>query len=835
VGLAPPPGGPGGPDGLGGVGAAEAAEDVQAAARRRISRRRLLQAGAIGGAGVAALPLLALVGGITRTDQQPTDLTFSMNTNWLFGGQYVAGSESRFYDDSHFAPVTVPHTVTQLSWQNWDYLAWQQVWVYRRHFAGDQLLDPHRPGNRIIVDFDGVMVNASVAINDHVVSTHQGGYLPFSAELTGKVTAGDNLLAVVVDARCLPVPPVGVGRGPASVDFFQPGGIYRDVQLRVLPQVFLSDLFARPADVLTGQPRVDVEYTMDSAVTTRTAGTLQVQLFDGSAQIAAQVVDVAVGSPGTSTAKLSLAGFGPVTLWSPDNPKLYTVRATLNFPGLGNHALSRRIGFREASFRPEGFFLNGERLPLFGLNRHQLYPYGGMAMPARVQRKDVEILKNELNCNFVRCSHYPQSPDFLDACDELGLLVWEEAPGWHNVSTTPAWQDLVVQNVRDMVIRDRSRPSVVIWGTRLNETRDYARLWAATRHAARELDGSRPSSGAMAFHEDAGWNEDVFAYNDYGIDPKTGNVALRPPFAGLPYLVTEAVGVEEAKPQHFAWTDPPALLARQAALHGQAQSQARSNAGYAGLVAWAGFDYASMLGRGAGDIKWAGVADGFRVPKPGAAIYQTQGDPSVRPVIVPVFFWEAGGPVPAASPTVMIASNCERLEVFIGSTHVASARPAFGSPLYRGLIHPPFLVRLPRRIPHPAPDLLVQGFLNGHQVAHLQMSADPAGDALVMAADDATIVADGSDATRAVFRAGDAYGNQLRYGSGVVALTLSGPATLVGDNPFAFGEYGGLGAVWIRSQASQSGAITLTASHPLLGQAEVQVRSEPANQLNELA
>jgi len=816
------------------VRADEEPGEQEAAAKWRISRRAVLQASLIGGAGVAALPLIALVGGITRTSEQPTNLAFSMNTNWLFGGQYTSGSENSFFNDSNFTPVTLPHTVTSLSWQNWDYLAWQQVWIYRRHFDGTHLLDPHNPGNRILVDFDGVMVNASVAINDQVVSTHQGGYLPFSAELTGKVTSGDNLLAVIVDSRCLPVPPVGVGRGPASIDFFQPGGIYRDVRLRVLPKVFLSDLSAQPADVLSSQPRVDVECTIDSAATTHATGTLLVELLDGPTQIAAQTTAVKVTSPGTSTAQLSLTGLGQVSLWSPDSPKLYTVQATVNFPGLGSHVLTRRIGFREASFRPEGFFLNGKRLPLFGLNRHQLYPYAGMAMPARVQRKDAEILKNEFNCNVVRCSHYPQSPDFLDACDELGLLVWEEAPGWHNVSTTPAWQDLVVQDVRDMVTRDRSRPSVVIWGTRLNETPNFPGLWAVTRQAARELDSSRPSSGAMAFHDDVHWSEDVFAYNDYGTDPKTGNIALKPPFAGLPYLVTEAVGVEAVRPQHFAWTDPPAWLARQAALHGQAQSQARSSPGYAGLLAWAGFDYASLLGQGPANIKWAGVADGFRVPKPGAAIYQTQGDPAVRPLIIPVFFWEVGGAVPAASPTAMIASNCERLEVFVDGTHVASALPAFGSPLYSGLVHPPFLVHLPKHIPDATPELVVQGFVGGRQVAQLRMSANPAGDALGMAVDDATITADGSDATRAVFRAIDAYGNQRRYGSGDVTLTLSGPATLVGDNPFAFGQYGGLGAVWIRSLAGQPGAITLTASHPLLGQAEVQVRSEQANQANEL-
>jgi len=444
-------------------------------------------------------------------------------------------------------------------------------------------------------------------------------------------------------------------------------------------------------------------------------------------------------------------------------------------------------------------------------------------MPARVQRKDAEILKNEFNCNMVRCSHYPQSPDFLDACDELGLLVWDEAPGWHDVSNSVAWQDLVVQNVRGMVIRDRSRPSVVIWGTRLNETPDLPGLWAATRQAAIELDGSRPSSGAMITHADTEWNEDVFAFNDYGLN-RTGVPALQPPFPGLPYMITEAVGVVEAKPEHFTWTDPPALLARQASLHAQAQSLARSDRAYSGMLAWAGFDYGSPLGLGPAGVKWAGVADGFRIPKPGAAIYQSQLDPSVRPVIVPAFFWELGG-----TPTglAMIASNCEQLEIFIGGVHLASAQPALGSPLFGGLDHPPFIVSLPVRPRAVPPELLIVGYVAGQQVAEVRMSADPARDTLAMAADDATISADGSDATRVVFRAVDAYGNQRRYPVGVVAFTLSGPAMLIGDNPFAFGDYGGLGAVWIRSLASRPGIITLGASHPDFDPVQIQVRSLP--------
>jgi beta-galactosidase len=794
--------------------------------KRRISRRALIQAGLIGGAGVAALPLLSLVGRESpESEPQPTNLSFSLNSNWLFGGQYQAGSESLYYDDSGFAQVTLPHTVSTLSWRNWNSGDWEQIWIYRRHFNGGPLVSSRRPGNRIMVEFDGVMVNATVVINDRTVSTHQGGYLPFSAELTGHVTPGDNLLAVLADGNCLPVPPMSLGKGPITVDFFQPGGIYRDVRLRVLPQAFLSDLFALPADVLTAQRRVDVECTIDSALLEHAEGTLLVELFDGPQLIADAATPIGLAGPGISTVGLSLTGLGQITLWSPDNPKLYTVEATLAFPGVGSHVLSRRIGFREASFQDDGFYLNGERLQLFGLNRHQLYPYAGMAMPARVQRADAEILKNELNCNMVRCSHYPQSPHFLDACDELGLLVWEEAPGWHNVNASLGWQDLVVQNVRDMVTRDRSRPSVVIWGTRLNETPDLPGLWAATKQAAAQLDSSRPSSGAMYYHSVLGWSEDVFAYNDYHHDHDHVEALLRPPLPDLPYLITEAVGVDEAKLHRFSWVDPPTALANQAILHGEAQSLAHSNPGYSGMLAWAAFDYASPEGLDPELVKWAGVADLFRIPKLGAAIYQSQVDPGVRPVIAPVFFWDPTGIFPIPAPTAMIASNCERLEIFLNTKHITTGLPGNGTSPYADLPYPPFLVTLPPRMPAGRPELVIQGYVGSQQVAELRMAADPSGDTLAMTVDDEIIVADGSDATRAVFRSIDQYGNLRRTRAGVVTLTMTGPGTLLGDNPFAFGDYGGLGAVWIRSLPGQTGTIVLAASLPELGQAQVQVRS----------
>ena len=807
--------------------------------RRWPSRRALLLGGLAGAAAGAVAVPLALKRDEPRGDEDSgrrhslrnypaAGREFPLNAGWVFG-EYTAGSDQPGYDETHLTGVTLPHCVTRLSWQKWRPSAWQRVWIYRRTFDGTGLLN-----GRVLADFDGVMVNATVLINGETVTTHMGGYLPFSAELTGYLQPGDNVLAVIVDGRCGPVPPEDARDDPASIDFLQPAGIYRDVRLRVVPGTYLADVFARPVNVLTAQRSVDIRCTIDAARAPNAPVRITAELSGparkgkgGIRTIATTACTLEQVRAGQTAAALALTGLGGISLWSPAGPVLYTLTTTVSVPGAGTHSVQQRIGFREASFRTDGFFLNGERLKIFGLNRHQLFPYAGMAMPARVQRRDAEIIKNDFNCNMVRCSHYPQSPHFLDVCDELGIMVWEEAPGWHHVGDAP-WQDIVLANVRDMVIRDRSRPSVIMWGTRLNETRDYPGLYHRTRRIARDLDGSRPSTGAMDRYGTQFWDEDVFGYNDYHLTA-LGRCRLRPPLPDVPYLVSESVGVELPRPRHYRWTDPPALLARQAVLHAQAHDIAQADPRYAGLIAWAAFDYASLLGPGGQGVKWAGVADGFRVAKPGAAIYLSQVDPKVRPVVVPVFFWDPAGESgpPGPGPDAMLASNCEQVEVFVGGEHAGTGRPVLDAEMYGHLAYPPTLVDLTVSRTG-RPELRIEGYLGGRQVAVVRMSSDPAGDRLVMTADDTQIIGDGSDATRVVFRAADAYGNQRRYASGEVSLHVTGPAELIGDNPFAFGEYGGLGAVWLRSLPGRSGPVTVIAGHPELGRARVVISAVPA-------
>jgi beta-galactosidase len=539
---------------------------------------------------------------------------------------------------------------------------------------------------------------------------------------------------------------------------------------------------------------------------------------------------VSITAAGITTAAVTLAGLPDITLWDTGNPKLYTVIATLKTDGRPLHDTRVRIGFREAVFRLDGFYLNGVRTKLFGLNRHQLYPFAGMALPDRVQAKDAEILRNELNCNIVRCSHYPQSEAFYDAADELGLLVWEEIPGWGYFGDA-AWQQAAQGDVRDMIIRDRNHPSVIVWGVMPNEAGSHPEQYALCNDLAHFLDPSRPTGGDGQ-RSDAGYVFDVFSEHDYhGVRDAAGIrwPELLPPddAAGKPYLVGEAVGTFSGPGAYYRRTDPQFIQQGEAIAHARVHDTAHGDDRYSGVIAWAAFDYPSGNGNHYQGIKYVGVADLFRILKPGAAIYQAQADPARRPVIAPAFYWDFGAasPVTALSP-VMIASNLDSLDVYVGDTLLASVTPDTKD--YPNLPYPPSFVDFSKVDGRGAPELRIDGYRGGVLAATRRFSADPSLDRLSVEADDTEIDADGIDATRVAFRAVDRYGNARPYAGGQVTLELSGPGALVGESPFDLGPSGGVGAVWIRSLPGSPGEITVRASHPGLGTARVTIKTQHA-------
>ncbi|MFU8854976.1 glycoside hydrolase family 2 TIM barrel-domain containing protein [Micromonospora sp. SL1-18] len=789
-------------------------------------------------------------------------MVLSLNADWLFGGPWVPGSSQPGFDDSGFNRVGIPHCVTPLSWREWDPASWAKVWIYRRHFH----LPPQAQKMRAFVDFAGALTSITPTINGHTLAKHQGGYLPSSYELTDYLVAEDNVLAVNLDSTWQSVPPEGSPKGPESLDLFGPGGLYRDVSLRFVPQVFVSDVFAKPVDVLTSSPHVDVQCTIDSAVTPSSPLKVVVELLDRGRPLARTSTPVSLSRPGQATVSVTLDGFGSVRLWDPENPNLYQVVATVYMGSQPLHDFSRRIGFRKAEFTPDGFFLNGKRFKLFGLNRHQIYPYTGMAMPARVQRHDAELLK-KLNCNMVRMSHYPQDPAFLDACDELGIMLWEETPGWQYVGDS-AWQDLMLQDVHAMVVRDRSRPSVIIWGVKPNEaSHQYVSLYTQAKDLANSLDGSRPTSGT-SYKTTEDFVFDVMARDAYNgrqgnayLDPANGQPGVNvPPYPGVPYLVTESVGALSGAP-YYRWIDNQATLAMQARMHAQVHNIAASRDAICGVLAWCFADYDSPRGNIYQKIKWPGVVDTFRVPKPGAAPYLAQVDPSVRTVIEPAFFWDFGptSPVTTLGANAMIWSNCDRLEAYLDGAHYttltpnAASTPAGADQGYPHLAHAPFYLSTTGFDAAALPELRLDGYVGSRRVLSRSFSADHSGDRLALYVDDTSLVADGCDATRVAFRSVDRYGNPRPYPTGDVTVSVTGPAVWLGqvltfqpsadsdvvplggqieviatlaNGRFPFEANGGVGGIWVRSLLDQPGSITVTVTHPTLGTATARIRSD---------
>jgi beta-galactosidase len=745
-----------------------------------------------------------------------------LNDGWLFGPATDSSSLEPDFDDKGFSKVTLPHSVTKLSWQNWDPAAWERVWTYRRRFR----IPPGFSDKRVFLHFEHVMAAATPVVNGQRLPQHIGGFLPFQYEITKLLRGGENMLAVAVDSRWLNVPPSGSPKGPPSIDYMLPGGITGSVYLRAVPQVFIADVFAKPADILTSRRRVEVICSLDAAAASGSMR-LEATLLDGARAIASSAADVAIGHSGKFQKSLTLTGLENVALWEVALPKLYDVVVTLFANGRkAVHQHRTRIGFREARFELDGFFLNGRRLQLFGLNRHELYPYFGRAIPRRMLRKDADILRHELNCNAVRCSHYPQSEAFLDRCDELGLLVWEEIPGWQYIGDE-SWQDSAVRDVKNMVRRDRNHASIVIWGVRINESRNDPALYRRTKEAAKLLDDSRPTSGSMVTRSTADWLQDVFAFDDYHSAPD-GSVGLVPPVPGVPFFFSEAVGQFSYGSRGFnnkyRRAGDAALQQKQALYHAQVHDRGLRDPHYAGVIAWCAFEYGSLLGAYAG-VKYPGVADVFRIPKLGASFYKTQIDWKNRPLIEPNFYWDFGPSTPSGpGKQAAIFSNLERLELFIdGKPHSTLHPDRAGFP---NLKYPPFFADLLIEGAR-TPELHIDGYVGAKKILSRSFSANPASDQLFFHADDPEIIGDGADATRLVVRVVDKYGAPRLFGGGQVAFAVEGPGVLIGDNPFDLAQSGGAGAVWIQARPGTAGRIRVHARHSKLGQKneEVNVRT----------
>lgn len=726
-----------------------------------------------------------------------------INRGWRWSSTVPPGATAPDYDDSSFEQITIPHTNRMLPWHSFDDRDYQFVSLYRRRFT----LPAGLERGRIFVDFGGVMTAATVTINGTQLGEYRGGYTPFSFDITPHITwEGENVLAVEVDSReRADIPPFG-----GQIDYLTFGGIYREVGLRLVPETFIANVFAKPIDVLSEQRRVDVQVLLDMGTTPAGTLRLEVEMRDGDRVLASAGQDLATG---TTEVGLTLQNLGEVGLWDIDDPRLYQVVARLLLDGSVIDEYSTRIGLRETRFTPEGFRLNGRQIKLRGLNRHQTYPFVGQAMPTRVQRRDALIVKHELKCNIVRTSHYPQSIHFLDCCDEIGLLVFEEIPGWQHVGDQE-WQEIAVQNVGEMIRRDWNHPSIILWGVRINESRDNHDFYTRTNQVAHELDDSRQTGGVRDFLASE-MLEDVFTINNFAYPD------LAKPNHPL-YLNTEFIG-HTFPTKHI---DNVERVQEHVLRHARIHNQLSSDDGYAGGIGWCAFDYNTHADFGSGDrICYHGVSDIFRIPKPAAGFYKSQCDPDDEVVLEPGFHWAIGDRSGSDGPGAgVFCSNCETLKVYIGDELKAEIHPDREN--YGHLPHPPFFANFLSGIwGQRWKDLRVEGYIDGKLRITRQMSARGVDRQFLVAADDSALQGDGIDATRVVLRVADEFGAARPFATGAIQLTLDGPGEIIGENPFAL--TGGVGAIWVRSR-QEAGTIRLDAKHPVLGTQTITIEVQAA-------
>jgi beta-galactosidase len=739
-------------------------------------------------------------------------LVLPMNRGWRYSPSFVEGGHGLSFDDSKFDRVVVPHTNVALPWHGFDDKTYEFVSLYRRRFK----LPPEARGQRVFIDFEGVMTASIVWINGQRLGEYKGGYTPFSFELTPHLNFdGENLLAVDVDSSERPdIPPFG-----NRIDYLTFGGIYREVALRIVPATYIENIFAQPKNVLSEHPSLDVACFIQRLEPSQHSLILEAVLLDGANAIAKSTQEVpargATSEPVSYT--LNFAPLSGIQLWDIANPYLYSVRVRVLAGGRVLDEDTRRIGFREAQFTDHGFELNGKMIKLRGLDRHQTFPFVGQAMPARVQRRDAYILRKQLHCNIVRTSHYPQSRHFLDACDEYGLLVLEEIPGWQYIGDQ-AWQDLSIDNVSRMIRRDWNHPSIVLWGVRINESRDNHDFYTRTNTLAHTLDPTRQTGGIRYFQESE-LLEDVFTMNDFGWP-------LKPPNHPR-YLNTEFVG----HTYPVKTIDDNVRHREHTIRHARVHDQLASNPQYAGGIGWCAFDYNTHSDFGAGDrICYHGVVDMFREPKPAAGFYSSQCDPEEEIVLEPAFHWAAGDEA-LRFTVAMICSNCDHLKLFVKTKNdwdlIAEADP--DREQFAHLRYAPFSVDLTKSR-HEWGDLRIDGYLKGQQVVSKTYSGRGVDRKFSIHPDDTELIADGADASRVVFRVTDEFDAIRPYANDPIMLIVEGPAEMVGDNPFAL--VGGTGAVWIRAK-ERAGIARLTARHPRLGSQTVSftLREAPAERV----
>jgi beta-galactosidase len=594
------------------------------------------------------------------------------------------------YDDSHWENISLPHTanIEPLTVND----QWQGTCWYRKTFFVPEIYDE----KEVWIEFEAAMNHSLIWINGIEVSDKNGGYLPVVVDVTDYLNIGkENIIAVRLNNEDNPV----TGPKPLNIlDFNMYGGLYRNAWVNVKNKVHIShpvlEQIEAGGGIFITTPVVDEKQSIVNVKThlvnksdhSQSVTVVQEVMFDGHL-IQKATSDELVIKPGGDIEELQPIKVNNARLWSPDSPNLYHLRTKVLVDQVVVDSQDNRFGIRSFEFKNNDLYINGKKTFLRGVNRHQEYPFVGYALSDNAQYRDAWKIK-EAGFDYVRLSHYPHSPAFMDACDELGLVTIDAILGWQYYLDNDAFREYCYRSARDLVYRDRNHASVLAWEVSLNETQmplffmqelhdivhrqlpdndTYTAGWKndvydiyfqARQHRIRHYDSIQTKPYVVSeygdweyFSMNAGLNQ-----HEYGKQLRYEMSSRQKRGFGEARMLQQAANVQEAHNDNF---DTPAFAD-----------------GY-----WVMYDY----NRGYDDeIEYSGVMDIFRLPKFLNYFFKSQRDIQKDTTLFIANYWNKESPL-----DVKVFSNCDKVALYLNNELVGIQQPDTDSVSYN-LKHPPF-------------------------------------------------------------------------------------------------------------------------------------------------
>ena len=790
------------------------------------------------------LPMVAafsFAAGARAAEASPR-VVLDWDAGWRFSKGEFATAMSPGFDDGGWRTVRVPHDWSTEEPFRADYgsgngYAAGGIGWYRKHFAPD----PAWQGRAITVEFDGVYANAEIWLNGQFVGGRPYGYSSFALELTPylKFGAGDNVLTVRVDHSRF-----------ADSRWYTGSGIYRNVRLVATDPLHIAHwgtFVATPA-VTADAATVRLETTVRNDADGVRAFAVQTDLLDDTGKVVASA-----RAPGSVNARATTMLVQTVVLpqprrWTLDAPTLYTLRSrVLDGTAVRDETLTP-FGVRTIAFDPDhGFALNGVPMKLKGVCLHHDAGPLGAAVPAPVWERRLRALK-EIGVNVIRTSHNPPVPELLDLCDQLGLLVKDEAldeftptknkwvAGWNQgqpgrFGYGEIFAEWGVRDVQDMVRRDRNHPSVILWsiGNEIDYPNDpFSHPVLGDRYrpenpraenlvtcaepliaAVKGADTTRPVTAALA---------SILMSNAVGMPEKLDVV-------GYNYQEADYAADHAKYPRRFIFgSENSHAYAAWAAV--------RDNTYIGGQFLWTGIDYLGEAGVWPNRANGAGLLDlcGFKKPlawfrqslwsgQPMVYLCVPKGPANRRPTAAEHWNWPAGATVSVACYT-----NCAEVELTLNGKSLG-VQPATAA--VEGV--------LTWQIPYEAGALKAAGRNGGREVCSFTLETAGAADHIELVPDVRTLRADGNGVCQLEVRVVDARGIRVPDAAQEVTFAISGPAELLGlgngdldstesCRDATHAAFQGRGLAFLRS-TDAAGDITIRATAPGLEPAVITINS----------